>query len=161
MSSHIKCPLCGSTENYPTAFRKDAPTLQNVIIDTRDAAASSPKGDIELRVCADCSFVFNSLYRQVDYTSDYENCQGHSPRFREHTARAARRVAHRVASLAGSVLIIEVGCGQGDFLRQVVSMIDGEKDFFAIGFDPACRAKDSDKVRFVPEYFGGGAAVLI
>src|SRR5205823_13493459 len=68
---------------------------------------------------------------------DYENEQGHSPVFSGHIDRMMERVI--LALDGGPETILEVGCGQGEFLRRLEARVPGEQ-IRLIGVDPTFRS---------------------
>ncbi len=155
-SAQIKCPLCGEKDVSLLAHRIDVPVLQNVICATSNEARQIPKSDIKLVQCHSCEFVFNASYRQVDYDADYENFQGCSPLFSDYLDAEAKHIAAYVNALNGDVLLIEVGCGQGDFLQNVIRRISSDHKVCGIGFDPAYHGeRRKENCFFLSEYFSG------
>ncbi len=151
----MRCPLCNSDEMYPIAERGSVPVLQNVLCGTREKAESFPRGRITFFQCANCHFVSNTSYEQVSYEEDYENYQGCSDSFSNYMDERARRIASCADSLQGSVLLVEIGCGQGVFLQRILHHVTRPCD--GLGFDPAYRGKATiGRMRFVPQYFAGG-----
>lgn len=152
----MNCPLCNSSDLSLMASRKSVPALQNVLCDNPQKSTEIPRGDIALYSCNSCEFVFNASYKQVDYGENYENYQGCSPLFDDYLTENAKRAATRILRQKQPVLLIEIGCGQGDFTNRILSNILKDFPISAIGFDPAYRggeaAKDA-RCKFFPTYF--------
>ena len=88
------CRVCGGglTREF---FRMDAaPVFCNVSLPTRQAALDAPRGDIHLRACRECGYVYNAAFdpRRVEYSTGYENALHFSPRFRGYADALARRL---------------------------------------------------------------------
>lgn len=127
------CPLCGG-ETEPLLLRRRVPIVQNAAIRDREAARAVPRGTLDLRLCAHCHHAFNAAWDQalLRYDSAYENRQDCSAAFRDHLnsrLQAVRAEAPRGAE------VIELGCGQGDFLAELCS----SPGWHGQGFDPAVR----------------------
>ncbi|MCD8140586.1 MAG: class I SAM-dependent methyltransferase [Planctomycetaceae bacterium] len=114
-----------------------------------------PHGDLEFYGCPECGFLWNKAFKQVSYNSNYVNNQSHSSYF----ARYLEETIHSLIedeNLRGKH-IVEVGCGQGDFLRLLAAR-SGES-ITGTGFDPTykgqceVRSEDGNKVilRFYPQ----------
>jgi hypothetical protein len=90
-------------------------------------------GDIDLRFCARCGHLFNAAFdpARVGYSGEYENSLHYSVRFREY-ARALAEHLIDVHGLRGKT-VIEIACGQGDFLELLCSL-GGNR---GVGFDPS------------------------
>lgn len=116
---------------------------------------AAPCGDIALGYCPVCSHVYNYAFDPslMNYSQDYENSLHFSTRFQQYAVDLAERLIERY-DLRGRD-IIEIGCGKGDFLRQICQ-IGGNR---GIGFDksfvpdPARDGADPN-VRFVVDFFG-------
>jgi len=92
-------------------------------------------GDLDLVYCTGCGLVFNRAFRAdlVPYGPGYENDQTASPSFSRHVDDRVRAIVedgvrHRE--------IIEIGCGNGNFLRRLCRT-SGSR---GLGLDPAARA---------------------
>lgn len=83
-------------------------------------AAEVPRGDLHLFVCGACGFAFNRAFDQskLAYGAGYDNAQAHSPSFARHLDGLARHMT--VERGVRGAAVVEVGCGQGDFLRRLV-----------------------------------------
>jgi SAM-dependent methyltransferase len=92
-----------------------------------------PTGDIKLRFCSDCGFIFNALYDPslVEYSPRCEETQGYSENFRKWHETLAKRLIQRHDLHHKE--IIEIGCGKGEFLTLLCALGDNH----GIGFDPA------------------------
>jgi len=70
----------------------------------------------------------------MEYDADYQNEQGHSPRFMRHLNQTVDLVKSLVTS---PNRIIEVGCGKGSFLSLL-----REEGYSVAGYDPAYEGDD-------------------
>jgi SAM-dependent methyltransferase len=106
-------------------------------------------------VCRRCGFVFNAAFAtpQSLYDERYDNSQIHSRRFAEHLEEMAGNVlAH---PLQGPRRIVEIGCGQGQFLEYLVERAG--QDATGFGCDPSYRGPRTaleGRVRYEQRYFG-------
>lgn len=83
--------------------------------------------------CRHCGFVQNAAFDigLVRYDDDYEDAQGHSAVFREFADRVCRELIDDYGLIGARAL--EIGCGNGDFLRRFCELSNGH----GVGFDPA------------------------
>src|SRR5215831_10620276 len=135
------CPICGAAAVSTVLVRKSVPVHQNLLMNDRAAALNLPRGDLDLVVCENCEFVFNQAFdtAQLLYGEAYENAQYHSPSFNAHLDSL---VEHLVGERkVRGCRVVEVGCGQGTFLRKVVEADAGNVGF---GFDPSYHGPDND-----------------
>lgn len=134
------CPVCASGGSTLLLSRADTPVLQNVLHASAEAAQAAPRGRLEMRRCDDCGFIWNAGFDPalVDYSVSYENCQSHSPAFAAHLDSRLDRIRVLLAG-DGRRSVVEIGCGQGDFLERLLRAQDRTVE--AIGFDPSWRGE--------------------
>ncbi|MDA4132854.1 MAG: class I SAM-dependent methyltransferase, partial [Thaumarchaeota archaeon] len=132
------CPLCGGLDRVTCLDRPQAPVLQNAIYSSLDEARSALTAPLAIRQCAECGFVFNAAFEPalMRYGEKYENDQTASGLFAAHVEAMALRVVQALRK-APDALVLEVGCGQGYFLRRLSELSGGSTR--AMGFDPAWR----------------------
>lgn len=130
------CPVCGKAAESTFLALQDVPVQCNVQWPSREAALAAPRGDIALACCSGCSMIWNTAFDPslVRYDEQYENSLYFSPRFLEYASDLARHLVETYR-LYGKE-IIEIGCGQGEFLQLLCAL--GENH--GLGFDPASRA---------------------
>jgi SAM-dependent methyltransferase len=153
------CPVCGSKSANVFFRADDVPVHCNRLWETADAALAAPRGDIALAFCGDCGMVFNAAFDAATaaYDGSYENALHFSGQFRAYAEDLARRLVQRY-ELQGK-RVVEIGCGDGDFLR----LLCDEGATEGVGFDPGHRATDSgdERLRIIDAPFsvataGGG-----
>ena len=146
------CPNCNAAETVAFYSVPNVPVHSVVMVRSRQAARDYPTGKIALHFCPGCSFVHNSAFDESlqDYRHDYESTQSHSPTFNAFHAALADEMIERF-DLRGR-RVIEIGCGQGEFLALLCEK--GENS--GLGFDPAFEASrgvTSSRVEVVKDYF--------
>ena len=131
--TQTKCPLCDHPEM--TAFFKieSAPVFCNVLWSTRSEALSARRAPIHLAYCNNCGLIYNVAFdpELIEYSPDYENSLHFSPRFQKHAEDTANRLIQQYQLRNKD--IIEIGCGQGDFLAMLQRLGDNR----VLGFDPS------------------------
>ena len=143
------CPLCAANEHELLFEVKGLPLFQNKIYADVTAARSAATGDIVLRQCRSCNFVYNAAFmpERMVYDETYQNEQGHSPAFGRHLDAVAQLLIDAVGEDAA---VLEIGCGKGTFLNVMRA-----KGVHKIGgFDPAYEGNDP---AIVSDYFGNSA----
>lgn len=155
-----RCPGCGGQGCKPFYAVAAIPTNSCTLISNRDDALAVPTGDLELRFCPACGFIFNGLWRPdaTVYGKGYEETQAYSQTFNNFNHSIAELLVERYA-LHGK-RILEIGCGKGEFLAAICEM--GGND--GLGFDPGFVAGRFDRlkngrVEVVAEYFGENTRV--
>ncbi len=148
-----RCPVCGEAGR---AFvrRKQVPVHQNQLFATADDARAAVVGDLRICHCGNCDFVWNAAFDPdlLSYHHAYDNTQTCSPRFSEHLDALVTQLVQERGVRDSRV--VEVGCGNGEFLRRLV--VGGAGNTGA-GYDPSYRGPDEDlggRVAFQRCFFG-------
>lgn len=127
------CPACGGVDLEIFFRLADLPTNCIALCKTREAALNVPRGTIELGFCRHCGAVTNVAFdaSKLGYDPSYDNSLHFSPSFQKYADGLAGQLV-RQYNLRGKS-IIEVGCGNAEFL----SLICGLGGNRGIGFDPS------------------------
>jgi hypothetical protein len=144
--------------DFVDVYRADEVPLHScLLLDSRDRALRFPRGRVDLQLCRTCGLIRNQAFDEsaMSYSSDYEDSQAHSPRFRHFATDLIDRLNSRY-DLAGKHAV-EIGCGKGDFLV----LLSNQLGMTGLGIDPAYRpgpimADDPARVRFTTERFTAG-----
>ncbi len=154
MESRVDCPNCGSPGMEVFYTVDNVPIHSVLLLDTREEAIHYPTGTIALGLCNHCGFISNVAFdgRLQEYAGRYEATQSYSPTFSAFSRSLALDLIERY-DLHGKT-IIEIGCGQGEFLLELCELGGN----YGIGFDPAYRAEPltseaKDRVKFVADFF--------
>jgi SAM-dependent methyltransferase len=109
------------------------PVLCNELFRTREAALEVPRSQIALACCPACGLIHNAAFDPalVRYGRSYENGLHFSPYFRGYAEVLAGALIERYR-LRGKT-IVEIGCGDGQFLG-LLCRLGGNR---GLGFDPA------------------------
>src|SRR5687767_4768956 len=153
------CPVCDTPG--PVAFlgREAVPVHQDLLYDSPEAARGATRGDLDLRVCGRCGFVFNAAFDPglLEYGPDYDNTQNHSPAFDAYTDEL---VEHLIGTGVRAGRVIEVGCGKGAFLVKLLSHPRSRCE--GVGFDPSYLGPETalgGRLRFARTFYGPDTAV--
>lgn len=152
------CPACASDDLLPLVDVAEVPVLCNGLYPDREQARAAPTGRLDMRFCRHCGHMHNAAYdpSRLRYSVGYDASLAGSPSFVRYTEGLAAGLIARHRLRGARVL--EIGCGQGDFLR-LLRRLGG---ITGIGFDPSCEAEDGDGLAFRREYYDqrhGGEAV--
>lgn len=130
------CPLCGRSDFLPVLHRPSTMVSSNVLYAAAADARNAPVGELSIVLCRHCGFVFNAAFdlALVPYGPDYDNDQSQSGRFLAHMQEMVGRV--RAAAKGNPLRVIEIGCGQGQFLHLLLGRSPAAGDR-AVGFDPS------------------------
>ncbi|UCD75416.1 MAG: NAD-dependent epimerase/dehydratase family protein [Phycisphaerales bacterium] len=150
------CPLCDGLDHTPIFAAVEQPVMVNLPYASEEQALSAPHARIMFVGCSRCGLVFNTRFNPeaVAYGPDYVNDQSCSEVFGDHLCRLCTRLAKAIESRPGR--IIDIGCGQGAFLRELCRLAGRN----GIGFDPAFGGDDTGdgQVRLTAEAFSAGHA---
>jgi SAM-dependent methyltransferase len=130
------------------------PAHSVLLLPTREEALNYPRGDIALSFCQACGFISNVAFDPSlhEYSSGYEATQAFSPTFNTFAHRLATRLIEQY-DLRGKD-IIEIGCGQGEFLA-LLCELGGNR---GVGFDPAYvggrnGSPAQDQIIFIKDFY--------
>ena len=135
-----KCPNCWKESIFQTlVFVKKSPLLNNVVYKTKTEALKSPVGSNQLVQCLFCNFVFNCIFKDelICYNEYYNSDRSYSKVYNTYVSELSVKISSHIKE-AGTIL--EVGCGNGDFLYRICS----EKPVFGVGIDNAYCGKYSN-----------------
>ena len=148
------CPVCGASAMIRCLEILQVPVLCNVLWATREAALQAQRGNIQLEFCMQCGHLFNLAFDpgRLSYTQGYENSLHCSPRFRHYARSLATQLIARYNLRGKNVL--EIGCGQGDFLTLLCELGGNSGLGFAPSYTVAMPATPASAyVTFIPEAY--------
>ena len=117
------CPSCFHNIFSDILFtRKKCPVLNNVFYDSITDARDCITGSIRLVQCLKCGIVFNIDYNEnlITYYNYYNNSRSNSLRYLNYIESI---VALFTSWLNSSNMVLEIGCGNGDFLKKLSDTI--------------------------------------
>jgi len=137
--SYASCPVCGCATVTPIFSIPQLPVHSTVLWPSREEAMNTIRGDMRLSFCPECGHLYNSAFdsHRIEYTTNYENSLHHSGVFQGYVEELASSLIARF-SLRGK-RVLEIGCGQGDFLAYLCE----RADCTGTGFDPSYIASAS------------------
>lgn len=127
------CPICSSRAIVEFFEISQVAVHNNLLWPSREAAVQVARGDIRLGFCQECGHIFNQAFRPelMEYSQAYENSLHRSRRFQSYAESLAARLVERY-NLRGK-RVIEIGCGNGEFLALLCEIGDNR----GVGFDPS------------------------
>jgi len=140
----------------PVSFYRiqQIPVQSCLMVGDRDAAISFPRGDLELVFDPKTGLIQNRLFQRelLRYTTEYEETQGFSPRFRRFQTELCKSQVAKY-DLSGKT-VLEIGCGKGEFLVELCE-IGGCR---GIGIDPSYRPERTprsaaSRIEFVQDLY--------
>lgn len=155
------CPACGSDDLSVFHEVDQVPVNSCLLVDDLDAARAFPRGDLRLAWCGGCGFVTNLAFdaTRATYSQDYEETQGFSGHFRAFIQELSKRwvVEHRLEGAD----VVEIGCGKGEFLVEMVRAGIGH----GTGVDPGVKPERvpgdvADRLTWVQGFFPEDLPVL-
>lgn len=130
--------------------RQRVPVLNNVVYDSEKQAKECTVGSISLIQCHRCGLVFNLDFdkEKIAYDAKYDNTRSHSSSYNQYLDYLAGLFSDRLTPLSH---VIEIGCGNGDFLKKLSELSDCRAE----GYDAAYRGplQYSRKVLFSRDTF--------
>ena len=150
-----RCQACGGSRLEAFYELRDIPVHSCLMVNSREAALSFPRGDLELVFCEDCGFVQNRLFDpdKENYSPDYEETQAFSPRFMRFVDEICAD-QDRKYHLADKT-VLEIGCGKGEFLVRLCETTGCR----GIGIDPGVRPERLrspalERITFIRDFYG-------
>ncbi|RKP47234.1 methyltransferase domain-containing protein [Cohnella endophytica] len=154
MHALIACPICQHSNTKSLVTRDNVPVHQNMVFQSKEDAARITRGDLHLRLCEECGFIYNSTFdaNKLSYGDSYNNSQNYSAAFNQYTEELSQYIIDEKGLQEGT--IIEVGCGKADFIRQLFRRNDKIKGY---GFDPAYVGDEVEfdgRLKFIRSFYG-------
>jgi len=153
MREREACPVCAAPSTGVFFSLPRIPVQDGLLWQTRAEALASPLGDIRLSFCSSCGHIFNAAFEpeKIRYERGYDISLHHSKMYRDFIdGLVARLVA--AYDLRGKT-VLEIACGNGDFLREICARTGGH----GTGFDPSLRPAEAgsgaERLTFVPELY--------
>lgn len=142
MIEQNSCPICKSINVVKFLSRKNLPVHQNLLFSDQKSAVSANRGDLNLKICRECDFVFNSTFdlSKLSYGEKYDNTQDLSPYFHNYVSNLAKSIIQD--KKIQNCNIVEIGCGKGSFLRKLVESEEWKNTGY--GFDPSYQGPEID-----------------
>lgn len=128
----FRCPGCDGAEMIDFLEIAAAPVHCNVLLATRAEARHAPTAPIHLSHCPECGLIYNRAFdeRRTRYEATYENSLHFSAEFRRYASELAELLINRYG--IHSKHVIDVGCGDGQFLAELCERGSNQ----GLGFDP-------------------------
>jgi len=127
------CPACGANDLREFFHISRVPVHCNRLWGNWEEAVNAPTGEIRLGFCQECTHVYNIAFDPtlLEYDLAYENSLFFSPKFRNYAEEISHRLIERYDLKRKN--IIEIGSGQGEFLR-IICELGANR---CVGFDPS------------------------
>jgi len=128
-----RCPVCNTAKPTAVIEIRDIPVFCNMLRESRRAALEADRGNIRLCFCHTCGHLYNAAFDRgrMRYDPRYETSLHYSPTFRRYALSLAKRLIRTYDLHKKDIL--EIGCGQGDFLRLLADLGNNR----CTGFDPS------------------------
>lgn len=153
------CYLCGSNNTKEFFRLPPIPTMDGVMSPTREAAVNAITGEIILHYCKDCSYIGNEGYdpEKINF-NDYDFSNAHSPSFAKHTSEICDRLINTYGIKGKTIL--DVGCGDGYFLKNICKAGLNKGIGIDPGFDYSKHKKNGLDLTFIRDYYSDQYAHL-
>jgi len=152
MTNKTSCCLCNSITNkfFETP---PVPTMDGVMSNTKTDALSCPKGAIQLSHCKNCGFISNDGYEAEKVKFDtYDFSNDHSPLFSTYVQNLCEYLIEKYDLRQKTIL--DVGCGDGFFLKQICALGHNKGIGIDSGFDHSNTPVEKDlDIEFIQKYY--------
>lgn len=148
------CPACGSN-SLELFFGEDSvPQNSCLLMDDSESAANFPRGKLGIAFCDSCGFVTNTAFiaGSAEYSQRYEETQGFSAKFMAFAKELAEQWVEDYDLKDKTVL--EIGCGKGEFLIEMVKAGAGH----CIGIDPGVHPEritdpEASEIEWIADFY--------
>jgi SAM-dependent methyltransferase len=131
------------------------PVFCNVLYKTREEALGAERACVRLVCCGRCGFIHNAAFEpeRIRYGPHYGNPLSASAHFRQYATRVAEELIRKYGIYGRE--IVEVGCGDGYFLKLMCGLGRNQGIGFDPGYNPRGAAPDHDAsgVRIVTDTY--------
>ena len=148
------CPNCHSVELSVFYELNGIPVNSVVLLSTREEALAYPKGNMALGFCENCGFMANTALDPGLHEEPVssETSQGFSTTFNAFHQNLATRLINQYDLHHKD--IIEIGCGQGEFLTLLCELGHNR----GIGFDPLytgerTKSEAHKRITFINDFY--------
>ena len=125
------CPVCRSSQLSHVFSHQRLPTYNLNYASTRQEALEYSTANVNFVECRDCTFVFNRIYKQLDYQVPYEAGRSGSATFDTYLSDVSRTITHYLQRQISTV--VEIGAGDCSFARKFLNLRSVEYH----AFDPS------------------------
>jgi len=134
--------VCKSDSLESILTRNQIPVHQNRLISDQNVAIGVERGDLTLLICTQCGFIFNQTFESLKsgFGELYDSTQDTSSIFNNYLSDLLNYLVIQKNIQHSS--IVEIGCGQGSFLRKLVEIKKWGNS--GLGFDPSYRGVETD-----------------
>jgi len=147
------CSACGSKDTTSVCSALQVPAHVCSYWASAGEAQACAKGDLTLAFCSVCGFIENTSFdeKTAEYTGAYENSLHFSEFFQGYISDFAKQILAEHSTDGG---VLEIGCGNGEFLELLCADGVGR----GVGFDPAYApdeplTKLDGRLRFIRDYY--------
>jgi hypothetical protein len=151
----LECKLCGSS-NVARVFKyQDLPLYNLNYLNTQEDALKAKKADVDFVLCHDCGFLFNSIYKQLNYKVEYNACRSDSHVFNQYLSNVVKFVISNMDTkrpLNKIYKVVEVGAGDCQFATMLNNSI---KNVIYNAYDPSWEMCNVDIKHDNPCHQGG------
>ena len=135
MKSDKNCPVC-SSNLLVSVFKNNKIPLYNLqYCKSKKQARNIKKVSVNFYLCKNCGFLFNKIYKQLNYRINYNSNRSYSLIYKNYLNKVFLLLQKKV-KIKNLQNILEIGFGDGEFIKKFIKF---KKKIF--GFDPAYKNK--------------------
>jgi SAM-dependent methyltransferase len=151
------CPVCNSKAITSFLIRENCHINDNVVFDDKETAVAINRATLNLAFCEECGFIFNKDFEldKVDYGTLYDIERSGSSTYDKHIENLVDYLV--VERNVINCSIVDVGCGSGNFLRELINKNKEGCNNIGHGFDTSYGGPIIEldgKLKFYNCYYG-------
>ena len=152
--NNMNCPVCNK-KKYKKIFEINKNTKYGLEYhDNFYKSISTPFVKVSFVECDNCNFLFNKIYKQLDYKVEYNANRSYSKFFANYLDSVVKFLDTYTLSKRGGINnILEIGFGDGEFLKKLSNSNNFKNKKF-YGFDPTFKKNFKiDKCKLSNQYY--------
>ena len=151
--NEFECKVCQSKQCEFLYHVEEVPIYNLEVHRSFESAVNCKSKPASFYICINCGFVFNKDFDQslMHYAVNYEAGRGVSPYFKTFLNEVSKALVEHW-SLSKKDTVVEVGCGNAEFLKTLLLFFDGS----VIGYEPSINNGSNlnmDRLAIVNDYF--------
>lgn len=148
--SSLKCPVCRSGKFSKFFDGGNQPLATLGWPSSREHAQMMDAFPLEYVQCLDCSHVWNLRfdYDVIPYQNNPNRMYNIGSNWKGYISKTLLDIC---AYLPSAPTVIDIGCGEGHFVRDLAHQLDNQGEF--LGFDPNSSSESGAGINFHSKYF--------
>jgi len=147
MRKEIDCPVCDSNKHEDIVRLKDFPISNVDLATNREDSLKAKVYDMNICMCQRCTHIYNKTPIEIEYKQS-SNVTYFTNDIQKRYIKNITSKLSKKYNIRGEN-IIEIGCGDGEFLKQIV-----KNENYCIGYEPSYKELyKNNNLTIINDYF--------